>query len=152
MQLLPRMKQYLDRWLTLTDVPKEYDNLCEFLVKDQLLSNCPNDLRVFLKERSFASSVDMAQGADRYISAHRSTRVRNTFQANVDAEDFQSKTNVKCYDCHKPGHIRPICPELNAAAKHRLSTKINNVLESDVAPGTTIIKDVGTVFSLQWAC
>lgn len=94
MQLLPRMKQYLDRWLTLTDMPKEYDNLCEFLVKDQLLSNCPNDLRVFLKERSFASSVDMAQGADRYI-LHKILGVCDAFQTKADFEDSHSKFNIK---------------------------------------------------------
>ncbi|XP_069989156.1 uncharacterized protein [Penaeus vannamei] len=146
-QLLPRMRQCLDHWLVnLSDVPKEYDSLCEFLVKDQLLSNCPNDLRIFLKERSFDSSVDMAQAADRYRSAHRSTRIRNTFQAKVNVEGFQSKSNVKCQNCQKPGHIRLNCPELKATPKHRLPSKINNVFESNVAPETTIT-DVGTVFN-----
>ena len=121
-QLVTRMRQYLENWLTLSGVANDFESLFEFLVKDQLLSNCPLDLRVFLKERNFDCNVEMAQAADRYRSAHRSLKQRSKFQNKDDQvnkgndksndKSDKSKSNVTCHHCKEPGHIRPNCPEL----------------------------------------
>ena len=117
-QLISRMRQSLENWLTLSEVPKDFDKLCKFLIKDQLLSNCPTDLRVFLKERNFDSNVEMAQAADRFRSAHKTTKYRTKYQTKEDQTDKvndskpKSKSKVICHHCNEPDHIRPNCPEL----------------------------------------
>ncbi|XP_037774806.1 uncharacterized protein LOC119571692 [Penaeus monodon] len=101
-QLITRMTQYLDHWLIMSSVEREYNSLFDFLIQDQLLSNCPLDLRIFLKERTFASTVEMAQTADGYRCAHRAV-----------------------------GHIRPSCPELKFA-KPKTSQKVNAAFKANV--------------------
>ena len=71
-QLATRMRQDFDNWLSLSDVDKDYDYVCEFMVQDQLLSNCSYDLRLFLRERTFDSTLSLIRSADRFRSAHRS--------------------------------------------------------------------------------
>lgn len=49
----PVLRQYSKHWLTLSEVEEDYEGPNESSVKDQLLNNCPNDLRIFLKQPSF---------------------------------------------------------------------------------------------------
>ena len=56
-QLVVRLKQYLDRWIVLSNVEKNFKSLYDFMIRDQILTNCPHDLRVFLKEREFKTSL-----------------------------------------------------------------------------------------------
>ncbi|XP_037774920.1 uncharacterized protein LOC119571901 [Penaeus monodon] len=88
-QLMSRLIRYLDNWLTMSDVTKNYEELFDFLIRDQMLNNCPFELRVFLKERVFGTTLDMAQAADRFRSAHKS---------------FKTLSRVReC--CNKPVHV-----------------------------------------------
>ncbi|XP_047490928.1 uncharacterized protein LOC125040419 [Penaeus chinensis] len=128
------MTQYLDHWLIMSDVEREYNSLFDFLIRDQLLSNCPLDLRIFLKERTFVSTVEMAQAADRFRCAHRAVRSRKT-PVNDDTT-FKKDPNVPlkdvfCHHCSKAGHIRPSCPELKFS-KSKTSQKVNAVFKADI--------------------
>ncbi|XP_037774647.1 uncharacterized protein LOC119571392 [Penaeus monodon] len=133
-QLITRMTQYLDHWLIMSSVEREYNSLFDFLIQDQLLSNCPLDLRIFLKERTFASTVEMAQTADGYRCAHRAGRGHKT--PVKDESAYKKDTNVPlkdviCHHCSKVGHIRPSCPELKFA-KPKTSQKVNAAFKANV--------------------
>ncbi|XP_042870472.1 uncharacterized protein LOC122252196 [Penaeus japonicus] len=66
-------------------------------------------------------------------------------EAKVDLDESPNvKSSIRCHNCHKPGHIRPNCPEFNT--RNKLPSKINNVLQSDMCLETAII-DVGTLFN-----
>lgn len=77
-QIIVRMEQYLERWLSMSEVDKVYDSLFDFLIREQMLSNCNPELSVFLKERRFDSSLDMAEAADQWKSAHNNFRTKNS--------------------------------------------------------------------------
>ncbi|XP_037773456.1 uncharacterized protein LOC119569314 [Penaeus monodon] len=123
-----------ETYVQLISVEREYNSLFDFLIQDQLLSNCPLDLRIFLKERTFASTVEMAQTADRYRCAHRAGRGHKT--PVKDESAYKKDTNVPlkdviCHHCSKVGHIRPSCPELKFA-KPKTSQKVNAAFKANV--------------------
>lgn len=43
-QLIARMTHYVNNWLLLSNVEREYDEFYNFIIRDQLLSNCKVDL------------------------------------------------------------------------------------------------------------
>ncbi|XP_063615688.1 uncharacterized protein LOC134788803 [Penaeus indicus] len=139
-QLVTRMEQYVRNWISLSEVREDFNDLCDFLVRDQLLSNCSLDLRIFLKERLFDNTLDMAQAADRFRAAHRNIKPRKTFSAREEtSERRDAKSDVVCHNCKATGHIRPNCPELK---RSRLgSSKVNFVFESDLTPQNSVTDD-----------
>ncbi|XP_047479903.1 uncharacterized protein K02A2.6-like [Penaeus chinensis] len=86
------------------------------------------DLRVFLKEHDYNSATEMAEAAERYMSAHnfrgRSQRFSQPNQSNV------AKDNVPiCHGCGKTGHSRPQCPD-NPRNYKKTSTSVKIPPES----------------------
>ncbi|XP_063587863.1 uncharacterized protein LOC134765248 [Penaeus indicus] len=139
-QLVSRMEQYLSNWLALSNVKEDYHELCEFLVQDQLLSNCPTDLRVFLKERIFNKVTEMAQAADRFRSAHRRLKTKYVnYSKSETSEKLSISAGVVCHSCNKAGHIRPNCPDLKSRTGMKCPpNKVNFVLESDLTPKNSV--------------
>ncbi|XP_063586494.1 uncharacterized protein LOC134763893 [Penaeus indicus] len=141
-QLMSRLIRYLDNWLTMSDVTKNYEELFDFLVRDQMLSNCPFELRVFLKERVFETTLDMAQAADRFRSAHKSTKIRKMpIKEDPDTKNGTKsgvRDKIVCHHCSKPGHIRPSCPDL-MLGKSKSSQRVNFVFDSDLSPNNSIM-------------
>ncbi|XP_069971005.1 uncharacterized protein [Penaeus vannamei] len=144
-QLVIRMEQYLDRWVTMSNVEKKYDSLFEFLVREQLLNNCGSDLRVFLKERGCETAVEMAESADRYRSAHGYRASK--FSRSVSKQPtLPVESEIQCHGCGKSGHIRPNCPNNPKNFKPKNESKVNFVFQSEVKPQNTVIDAKGTLF------
>ena len=141
-QLVVRLEQYLERWLTLAKVEKKYDSLCDFIVKDQILSNCPHDLRIFLKERDFDTSVKLAEAADRFRGAHMGDKKfkkaprQTVTKGKSEGEKISVSSNVICHECGESGHIRPKCPKnpRNFKQSSSQSHKVQFVFEADRKP------------------
>ncbi|KAK4309527.1 hypothetical protein Pmani_018837 [Petrolisthes manimaculis] len=102
-QLVVRMGQYLERWISLSDVAKDYASLFDFLIREQLLSNCNPELRVFLKEREFNNSQDMADAADKWKSAHhyriKSSKPPQATRPSQPIAKERDKTLNVCHGC-----------------------------------------------------
>ena len=151
-QLVVRMEQYLERWLSLSKVNKDYNELFDFLIKEQLLSNCNPELRVFLKERDFNNSVSMAEAADRYKTAHyRGNRTQKSPQANQkspDKPDNNSSDKRPCHSCGKIGHWKPDCPENPKNFKGKNVNKVNFVFDAELPPENSSL-DSGFAFNKQ---
>ncbi|XP_042871743.1 protein NYNRIN-like [Penaeus japonicus] len=147
-QMVVRMEHYLDRWISLSNVDKDYNSIFDFLVREQILNNCSADLRVFLKEHDCGNANELAEAAERYRSAHnfrRSSRFSQQSKFNVSKDNIE----LTCHGCGKTGHIRPNCPE-NPKNFKRISTtcgKVNFVFESELKPNTCIIDDNGCIFN-----
>nr|XP_027212199.1 uncharacterized protein LOC113805405 [Penaeus vannamei] len=93
-QLVARMEQYLERWISLSNISKDFNSLFDFLIREQLLSNCNSDMRIFLKEREFVTAVEMAESADRFRSAHL-YRGKRTNQTPIFKATQSVKEGVK---------------------------------------------------------
>ncbi len=61
-----RLKNYHTKWLDLGKVGHTFDELQDFLLRDQFLQICGKDLATFLKERVFEKVGDMTRQADLY--------------------------------------------------------------------------------------
>ncbi|XP_066988385.1 reticulocyte-binding protein homolog 2a-like [Macrobrachium rosenbergii] len=116
-----RLRQNFDKWLQLVNVIKSYEDVCDFMVMDQLLANCSKDLRTFLLERVCKNSHEMALAADRYLIAHGVSKCRNAkFRSSDKGSKLgnQNKSDkvtdsfktVRCHLCKETGHIKPNCP------------------------------------------
>ena len=147
-QLVVRMEQYLSRWLSLSKVGKDYDSLFDFLIREQLLSNCSAELRIFLKERDFDNSVAMAQAADKYKSAHnyrgKPSKSSPLPKFSSSSKKESDKTNDICHGCGKPGHWRPNCPDNPKNFKGK-TAKANFAFNSGFKPEGSD-SDLGYVF------
>ena len=124
-QMICRMHQYFDRWLELSNIGSSYNDVCDFMIYDQLLSNCSSDLRAYLLKKKFDSSHDMAQCADKYMVAHGLSKCRNKYFKNKGSGKTVSKTKVsdssksegnvheglKCHLRGEKDHIKPNCPD-----------------------------------------
>ena len=51
-------------------VEKSYEALKDLMIREKYIESCPKELAVFLRERALVSLVDVAQLADKHISAH----------------------------------------------------------------------------------
>ena len=117
-QFVCRMRQYFDRWLKLSEVSEDFEGVCDFMVTDQLLTNCSKELREFLLEKSYTKSHDMAECADRYMIAHGVSKCKRTKAKvssdkikNLDSKNVSDSRIIKCHLCGELGHIKPNCPD-----------------------------------------
>ena len=126
-QLICRMRQYYDKWLELSEVLSTYEQVSDYMIFDQVLSNCSSELRAYLLEKKFSSSHEMALCADRYMAAHGITKCKRTkvptkssgikplsktkTSEPLNKSELNPYRNVRCHLCNQMGHIRPQCPD-----------------------------------------
>ncbi|XP_063595779.1 uncharacterized protein LOC134772669 [Penaeus indicus] len=83
----------------------------------------------------------MAQAADRFRSAHKSTKIRKMpIKEDPDTKNGTKsgvRDKIVCHHCSKPGHIRPFCPDL-MLGKSKSSQRVNFVFDSDLSPNNSI--------------
>ncbi|XP_071786577.1 uncharacterized protein [Asterias amurensis] len=133
-----RLLSYLERRIELGEGNKSYDGLCDFILREQILSACDKDLAVYLKERKPKCCKDMTELADRYMDTHRRLgsettqrypkiaydhpRVTSDTKAN-ETRDAIPKTPIaktssskprfvedrECFVCGSKGHIARNC-------------------------------------------
>ncbi|XP_066959015.1 uncharacterized protein [Macrobrachium rosenbergii] len=157
-----RLRQNFDKWLQLVNVNKSYEDVCDFMVMDQLLANCSKDLRTFLLERVCKNSHEMALAADRYLIAHGVSKCRNAkFRSsdkgsklgnqNKSDKVTDSLKTVRCHLCKETGHIKPNCPNNPVNFAQSKSTdkkvpKISIALACEEKPKNAIVDKNGIVF------
>ena len=61
---LARISRYLDGWLRLSKVPKTYEGLIDFILRDQFLEVCNRELYQNLSSKKLATAKDVAEDAD----------------------------------------------------------------------------------------
>ncbi|GFO24246.1 reverse transcriptase [Plakobranchus ocellatus] len=52
-----RIVTYLDRWIELSKTDKSYENLKDFIVREQFMDACPEDLATSLREKDLPTLV-----------------------------------------------------------------------------------------------
>ena len=69
-QFVVRLSNYLDRWMELGDIDKNYASLRDMMLREQFLTVSNRGLVLFLKERKVKTIDDMVELADQYNEAH----------------------------------------------------------------------------------
>ncbi|XP_069990681.1 uncharacterized protein [Penaeus vannamei] len=100
-------------------------------------------------EREFVTTVEMAESADRFRSAHlyRGKRTNQTpiFKATQSVKEGNSE--MTCHGCGKVGHIRPNCPDNPRNYKSKSSSvKVNFVFETELTPKKCMLDPNGYIF------
>ena len=69
-QFVVRLDDYLNRWMNMANVSKDFDGLKDLVLREQFMQSSNKNLQVFLKERKVKSVVEMAEIAEQYNEAH----------------------------------------------------------------------------------
>ena len=110
-QFVVRLKNFLVKWMELSEIERSVDGLVDLIVREQFTNSCPKDLSVYLMERSPQSLEDMATLAEQYLIAHdrkfagKEPMKRNDVKVqNRSGEKGNSTRDLRCYNCHRLGH------------------------------------------------
>ncbi|CAN7980020.1 unnamed protein product, partial [Ixodes pacificus] len=68
-QFAVRLTSLFDRWVDLSETPKEFNGLRNLLLTEQFIRGVPPKLSLFLRERKGKELSDIADLADRYLEA-----------------------------------------------------------------------------------
>ena len=148
-QFVVRLSNYLDRWMELGDIDKNYVSLRDLMLREQFLNVSNRGLVLFLKERKVKTVDEMVELADQYNEAHsmgdQSSKQGNTTRAELvkageskvhsAAEDQQSKffRERYCYGCGQTNHLIKNCP-LKKSTSPALRTSASCMITEDIKP------------------
>lgn len=127
-QFVTRLRNFLERWVELSNTKKEYKELFELIVKDQFLSGCASPLELFLKEKKDATLEEMVERAEQYVDAHgwanfsKRPAARKEPSATANSEQRGERKDgsrpaarskdqevQKCFLCSRTGHRAENC-------------------------------------------
>ena len=104
-QFVARLSRYFRRrWVELSGINKTYDGLEDFMVREQYLSTCGQDLAIFLRERIPKNTKEMTRLAEQYIEA-RGVEYGVDSNSTTAAAAVPARTpsygEKQCYICHR---------------------------------------------------
>ena len=114
----------------MAEVSKSYDELLDFIGREQFLSGCHSHLAMFLREQKPKKGKDIIQYAERYLEAHGgeisqfydkgNLKNKSRYEQTTRRQGDQMKPvkpNIaaipmeerQCYKCREMGHIARDC-------------------------------------------
>ena len=108
-QFITRLENYLNKWIELTKIPKTFTGMVQFILTEQFISTCSNDLATFLKERTWESLKDLGETANKYLEAHGKQMKDVSKKTNVLKNQNASSGKLTCSYCHRMGHTVKEC-------------------------------------------
>ena len=171
-QFVTSLSRKLDYWIDSLISERTFDNLKDFIIRDQLLTAVIPELRIFLKEKGAATLQELVTHADNWASAHKHVfkkAFNNKFtKTTPEKEEMKSPTNEKntptgkstpnlkpkreviCHSCGAPGHYKSQCESIkneNYAVKVCFSSQISpKFMTCGTINGcnvSTILRDTG---------
>ena len=133
-QFFIRLGNYLTRWIELSGINKDYDSLCDLLIKDQFISSCPTDLAIHLKERAPSDLHELSKISEQYLMAHGksfssklSDSNRSSFRYNKTNEHQLKSSTANFYSSNISGKFQPKCAFCFSPHKSEDCRKINSM-------------------------
>ena len=111
-QYVARLRRYLNRWIELTGIKKDYESLFNLILQEQYLLQCPKELTVFLRERTPADINELVKLSEKYLEAHGSNKnaaCQGVVQAEYNTPKPGPQTERYCYICYRTNHIARDC-------------------------------------------
>ena len=71
-----RLESQLEKWISATNIEKNYCGLVNLLVKEQFLNSCNPKMGTFLREKVVDDNTALAQAAERYMDARGWTTLK----------------------------------------------------------------------------
>ncbi|KAJ8032705.1 hypothetical protein HOLleu_26306 [Holothuria leucospilota] len=126
-QFAERIGGYLNRWIEMGSVPKDYQSICDLMIREQIMNVCHKDLSLYLRERNPRSVKAMVDLADMYQVAHSggtdktfgkgksktqsTSDAKNSSSTSYDSEQKKrGQKSVRCFNCNGRGHLARACP------------------------------------------
>ena len=69
-QFIVRLKNYLTKRVKLAKVEESFDGVVELMVREQFTNVCPEELSLYLNERSPKTLDELVTQAEQYLMAH----------------------------------------------------------------------------------
>ena len=99
-ELVVRLNDLVTKWL---ESKKSREEVLDQIVLEQFLKTLPDDVRVFVRERSPGTSEEAAKLADSYL------QVRKEDLANKELNRIEGDKSRRCLRCGKIGHVAKDC-------------------------------------------
>ena len=99
-ELVVRLNDLVTKWL---ESKKSREEVLDQIVFEQFLKTLPDDVRVFVRERSPGTSEEAAKLADSYLQA------RKEDLANKELNRKEGDKSRRCLRCGKIGHVAKDC-------------------------------------------
>lgn len=120
MQFCARLERAFSQWFESDGPPKTYDNLYNFIIRDQYLKSFPSELRCKIKENWLKMVDDVADYADVWMTAHNYT-ARKSGSRSVQSNAHKPKKpqnarpvkryEYRCQRCRSNEHSFRVCPQ-----------------------------------------
>ncbi|XP_064470265.1 uncharacterized protein LOC135385018 [Ornithodoros turicata] len=123
-QYVARLDNYWERWIELSNTKKEYENVKDLLLKEQLFTHSDEKLTLYMRERKGENLQELVARAEQYVEAHhlknfgrkmrtgkddgRSQADRRSEHSKKPAE-HNEKDRPRCYICNRVGHRPQDC-------------------------------------------
>ena len=151
-QFVARLRRYFHRWVELSGINKTYDDLEDFMVLEQYLNTCGQNLAISLRERTPKDTKEMTKLAEQYIEA-RGLEYASDSNSKTAAAAFPARTQSygerQCYICHRTNHIARDCfyreqhPRYNnnAGSEYGQSNRVSNADGVKEQKGSSMIEE-----------
>ena len=113
-QYVSKLKRYANRWVEMSKITKNYDQLMQLFVREQFIDTCDKSLAEYLNRHPDTSLDNLATLAQQYLEAAGRPFVGRKQDKNPDVK--------KCHKCGKVGHTQRECRS-NGAVKPKPEVK-----------------------------
>ena len=118
-EFVTRLAWYFDRWLELGETKTNYEDLRDLIIREQVLTICNRDLRMFVEEREPSSVQEMSKLAEHFLQIHGKTY--NNWSGSDAGRPDKSRSHFN----DKPSSTKVTQGE-SSSYKHRTQSTLNN--------------------------